>query len=158
MAVIGPSLIFLDTSVLLSGLIDLGPAHESARIVVDRLATGALGPAATAWHCCLEFFAVSTRLPSEYRLTTADAVTLLETEILDRLTVADLPPRARRDMFRQSVVDHVFGGRIYDAHIAQVAMELGATVVLTDNRRHFLATLRHGLQVQTPAEFLSAKR
>jgi hypothetical protein len=27
-------------------------------------------------------------------------------------------------------------------------------VVVTDNRRHFVAALRHGLRVETPAEFL----
>src|SRR4029079_7786570 len=140
------ALVFLDTSVLLAGLIDLGPAHESARVVMDRVASGAIHPAATAWHCCLEFFSVSTRLPAEFRLTSADAVTLIETEILDRLTVADLPAAARRDLLRQSVADRVFGGRVYDAHIAQIALEVGASVVVTDNRRHFLASLKHGLQ------------
>lgn len=158
MAVAGKSLVFLDTSVLVTGLIDLGPAHEHARVVMDRLASGALGPAATAWHCCLEFFAVSTRLPAEFRLTTADAVTLLEIEIFDRVTVADLLPAARREMLRQTVADQVFGGRVYDAHIAHVALEVGASVVLTDNRRHFLASLRHGVRVQTPAEFLASRR
>jgi hypothetical protein len=29
-------------------------------------------------------------------------------------------------------------------------------VVVTDNRRHFLATLRHGIRVETPAEYLKA--
>jgi hypothetical protein len=29
---------------------------------------------------------------------------------------------------------------------------------VTDNRRHFLAALRHGIRVETPAEFLSARR
>jgi hypothetical protein len=30
--------------------------------------------------------------------------------------------------------------------------------VVTDNRRHFLAALRHGLRVETPAEFLTRSR
>jgi len=30
----------------------------------------------------------------------------------------------------------------------------GANVIVTDNRRHFLAALRHGIRVETPAEFL----
>jgi hypothetical protein len=32
--------------------------------------------------------------------------------------------------------------------------------VITDNRRHFMAALRHGLRIETPAEFLAgmAKR
>ena len=27
--------------------------------------------------------------------------------------------------------------------------------IVTDNRRHFLAALRHGIKVETPAEFLA---
>ena len=33
---------------------------------------------------------------------------------------------------------------------------MGAAVVVTDNRRHFLAALRHGMRVETPTEFLAA--
>ena len=51
--------------------------------------------------------------------------------------------------------DRIAGGRIYDAHIAEVARAAGATVVVTDNRRHFLAALRHGMRVETPSEFLA---
>jgi hypothetical protein len=40
-------------------------------------------------------------------------------------------------------------------HIAEVARLAGARVVVTDNRRHFLAALRHGIRVETPAEYLA---
>jgi predicted nucleic acid-binding protein len=53
------------------------------------------------------------------------------------------------------VTDGTVGGRVYDAHIAEVARAAGARVVVTDNRRHFVAALRHGLRVETPAEFLA---
>ena len=32
----------------------------------------------------------------------------------------------------------------------------GATVVVTDNRRHFLSALRYGMRVETPTEFATA--
>jgi len=47
------------------------------------------------------------------------------------------------------------GGRIYDAHILEVARAAGAEVVVTDNRRHFLTALRYGMRVETPAEFVA---
>ena len=50
----------------------------------------------------------------------------------------------------------IAGGRIYDAHIAEVAKAAGADVVVTDNRRHFLSALRHGMRVETPSEFVAA--
>ena len=46
---------------------------------------------ATAWHCCLEFFSVATRLPPEYRLSPADAARLLQEEVFPRMAVHDLP-------------------------------------------------------------------
>jgi predicted nucleic acid-binding protein len=85
-----------------------------------------------------------------------DAVHLLEVEVFERIAVHDLPPGDRLSMLRSAARDMTTGGRIYDAHIAEVARAAGARVVVTDNRRHFLAALRHGLRVETPAEFLAS--
>ncbi|HXW05627.1 MAG TPA: PIN domain-containing protein [Vicinamibacterales bacterium] len=150
--------IFLDTSVLLAGLIDFGPQSASAQSIMHAVAEKTITTPATAWHCCLEFYSVATRLPPEYRLAPADACRLLEEEVFARLAVHDLPPGERRTFLRAAVRDQAAGGRVYDAHIAEVARAAGATVVVTDNRRHFMAALRHGLRVETPAEFLAGHR
>ena len=113
---------------------------------------------ATAWHCCLEFYSVATRLPPEFRLTPADAARLLEEEVFARMTVHDLPAADRLRLLHASVQDGTAGGRVYDAHIAEVARAAGASVIVTDNRRHFLAALRHGIRVETPAEFLKTMK
>jgi predicted nucleic acid-binding protein len=99
-----------------------------------------------------------TRLPPEFRLSPADAATLLVDEILARLTVFDLPAADRPALVRAAVDDRIAGGRFYDAHIAAVARAAGATVIVTDNRRHFLTSLRHGIRVETPAEFAAGLR
>jgi predicted nucleic acid-binding protein len=148
--------VFLDTSVLLAGLLDLGPQSAPAQSILHAIAERQIAGAATAWHCCLEFFSVSTRLPPEYRLIPQDAVTLLESEIFARMGVHDLPPADRQALLRAAAQDGIAGGRIYDAHIAEVARAAGAAVIVTDNRRHFLAALRHGIRVETPAEFLAS--
>jgi toxin FitB len=145
---------FLDTSVLVAGLIDFGPQSAPAQSILHAVAEKTITGGATAWHCCLEFYSVATRLPAEYRLTPSDACRLIEEEILGRLAVHDLPSGGRRDFLRAAAEDATAGGRIYDAHIAEVARRAGASVVVTDNRRHFLAALRHGLRVETPSEFL----
>ena len=69
---------FLDTSVLLAGLIDFGPQSAPAQSLMHAVAEKQVKTAATAWHCCLEFFSVATRLPPEYRVTPSDAVALLD--------------------------------------------------------------------------------
>ena len=152
--------IFLDTSVLLAGVIDFGPQSAPAQSVMHAIAQHTVRGTATAWHCCLEFFSVATRLPPEFRLTPADAVHLLEEEVFARVAVYDLPSGDRLGFLKASSEDGIAGGRIYDAHIADVARAAGASVVITDNRRHFMAALRHGLRIETPAEFLAgmAKR
>jgi predicted nucleic acid-binding protein len=146
--------VFLDTSVLLAGLVDFGPQSAPAQSVLHAIAEKHVPAAATSWHCCLEFFSVSTRLPPEYRLIPADAVRLLEEEVFGRMTVNDLPANDRLPMLRAAAHETTTGGRIYDMHIAEVARSADAKVIVTDNRRHFLAALRHGIRVETPSEFL----
>ncbi len=89
-------MVFLDTSVLLGGVIDMGPPSVAAQRVMAAIAEGRLEKPATAWHCCLELYAVATRLPEELRLSPADALAVLEHEVLGRLEVVDLPAAARR--------------------------------------------------------------
>jgi len=150
--------VFLDTSVLLGGLIDLGPQSAAAQSLLHAVAGKTVTSAGTAWHCCLEFFSVATRLPAEFRPSPADACLLLEEEVFGRMEVYDLPAKERLTMLRHTSQEGIAGGRIYDAHIAEVARSAGATVIVTDNRRHFLAALRHGIRVETPGEFVSSLR
>jgi len=148
--------VFLDTSVLLAGLVDFGPQSAPAQSLMHGVAEKAVPAPGTAWHCCLEFYSVSTRLPPEFRLTPADAVRLLHEEVLERMAVHDLPAADRKTLLRSAAQDGTAGGRIYDAHIAEAARAAGAEVVVTDNRRHFLSALRYGMRIETPAEFLTA--
>ena len=147
--------VFLDTSVLLAGLIDLGPQSAPAQSLMHGVAEKQVAGPATAWHCCLEFFSVATRLPPEFRITPADAALLLQDEVFARMAVHDLPPTERAAMLQTSARDGIAGGRIYDAHIAEIARAVGAAVVVTDNRRHFLSALRYDMRVETPIEFLA---
>ncbi len=148
--------VFFDTSVLLAGLIDFGPQSAPAQSLLHAVTEGRVTAPATAWHCCLEFFSVATRLPPEYRLPPDDAVTLLEQEVFARVAVHDLPAGDRVPMLRAAAHDLIAGGRIYDAHIAEVARAVRASVIVTDNRRHFLSALRYDVRVETPAEFVAA--
>jgi predicted nucleic acid-binding protein len=141
--------------VLLGGLVDFGPQSAPAQSLLHEVAEKRVTGPTTAWHCCLEFFSVATRLPPEFRLSPADAVRLLESEVFARMAVHDLPDTARVPMLRAAAADVITGGRIYDAHIAEVARSVGAEIVVTDNRRHFLSALRFGMRVETPAEFMT---
>ena len=151
-------MVFFDTSVLLGGLVDFGPQSAPAQLVMHAVAEKRVHPAATAWHCCLEFFSVATRLPPECRLSPADAVLLLQQEVFSRMALEELPATGRGSRWHAAAHDSGTGGRIYDAHIAEVAHAAGASVIVTDNRRHFLSALRYGIRVETTAEFAANMR
>ena len=146
---------FLDTSVLLAGIIDTGAPSEQAQRVMEAVVDVRLAQPTTAWHCCLEFYAVATRLPLGLRVAPSVALRLVEDELLARLAVHDLPDEARLAFLRTAVHDRAAGGRIYDAHIAEIARLAGVEVVLTENRRHFTSLLRHGVRVLTAAEVVA---
>jgi len=150
--------VFFDTSVLLSGLIELGPASRNAHILLDQVAASRGGRPLTAWHCCLEFYSVATRLPEELRLTPADAFVLLESEVFGRFDVRDLPAAARQEFLRSAAREGIRGGRLYDRHIAEIARRSGSRVVVTDNGRHFQRLEAAGVRVVSATEFLAEAR
>jgi hypothetical protein len=145
---------FLDTSILIAGLIELGAASEHPQRLMGAIAEGRVRNVHTAWHCCLEFYSVSTRLPEELRLTPEDAHRLLAEEVLARLRVHQLPDGAAEPFLATIAGDRVVGGRIYDAHIGEIARHASVKAVVTDNRRHFASLSRHGIRVMDAREFL----
>lgn len=147
---------FLDTSVLVAGLIEVGEASEFPQKIMAAIAGGQIRRAVTAWHCCLEFYSVATRLPEEFRLAPEDALLLVEEEILARLDVRQLQEPAWKPFLRTLEQDRIAGGRVYDAHIGEIARVAGVKAVVTDNRRHFLPLARHGLRVLSAEEFARA--
>jgi len=145
--------LFVDTSVFVAGLIELGETSTASRILLEAIATGRLSGVQTAWHCCLEFYSVVTRLPSGLRVSPELANRMVTENIIDRMVVADLPASARATFFSTVAGENVSGGRVYDAHIAEVARLAGARTVVTGNRRHFVCLMRHGIRVLTAMEF-----
>jgi predicted nucleic acid-binding protein len=146
--------VFFDTTVLVAGLIDLGAVSHSPQTIMTAIADGQLKRPLTAWHCCLEFYSVATRLPPELRLGAADAVRLLEEEVMARFEIVDLPPPERKRFVRDAARDAVTGGRVYDLHIAEVARAHRARLVVTDNPRHFSSLLRYDIRVLSTPEFV----
>lgn len=144
--------VFFDTSVLVAGVIDFGRSSQPAQQLMDAVADGRIESPLTAWHCCLEFFSVTTRLPEEYRLPPEIALRFLREEILPRFSIHSLPAEAGEEFLVAAVGEGTTGGRIYDAHIAEIARRAGARLMATDNRRHFTSLLRHGIRVLVSAE------
>ena len=147
---------FFDTSVLLGGIVDFGPEVAASQKIMDAIAAGRVPQPRTAWHCCLEFYAVATRLPMAFRLAPGEAARLLEHELLGRFEVVDLPAAARLDFVNSLADENIAGGRLYDAHIAQIALNIGVRTLVTNNLRHFSFIRHHGVELLSPAEFIAA--
>ncbi len=135
-------------------MIDLGSQSEAPLVLLDAVADGTLPAPRTAWHCCLEFYSVTTRLPEEYRLAPEIAVRFVEEQLLTLFEVDALPEEHRQTFLSSAAADGVAGGRIYDVHIAEIARLSGATTVVTENRRHFTGLLRYGVRVLLSAEMV----
>ncbi len=146
---------FLDTSVLIGGLLDLGASSVSPIAIFDRLASGEFPGACTAWHCCLEFYSVVTRLPEELRLSPEVALQLLEGEVFSRLQIGLLPKSQLRPFLLDAVAARIAGGRVFDAHIAAVAHHMNASVIVTENKRHFAVVEKKHIPVLDAGEFLA---
>lgn len=147
--------VFFDTTVLLAGLIDMGPVSAGAQATMAAIAERRVKRPLTAWHCCLEFYSVATRLPPEFRLSAVDAVQLLQEEVVARFAIVDLPRERRARLLQDAASDGVSGGRVYDLHIAETARCHRAKLVVTDNRRHFSSLLRYDIRVLSTAEFVA---
>jgi len=81
-----------------------------------------------------------------------------ELRVLKRFRVVELSPGARLPLLQTTVQERVAGGRIYDAHIAEVARQAGTSVVVTDNLRHFSGLVRQGLRLLDSAAFAAELR
>jgi len=145
---------FFDTSILLAGLIDFGAPSVAPIQILDRIANRQIHDASTAWHCCLEFYSVATKLPEEYRLTPDVAQEFVDEEIMGRLGIEILDRADQRQFFREATRNTIRGGRIYDFHIGTVALVHQTSAIITENKKHFLNFERQAIDVLSASEFL----
>ena len=118
-------MIAVDTSVVVAAFATWHELHEAARATVDR---GARLPA----HVALETYSVLTRLPAPHRAPAGVARDFLS----DRFSKPYLTMEAGR---YESFVDGlpsrgIAGAAVYDALIATIAVDAGATLVSCDRR------------------------
>ncbi len=98
----------------------------------------------------VEAFAVLTRLPPPHRLGGGDALAVLESNFVRRVTVVALRGAHYVKVLRHVAGKGVAGGRTYDAVIAGCALAARASVVLTWNVRDFEAVTDESIQVVAP--------
>lgn len=138
----------------MSGLLEVS-ADSACRAILEALASRRLRSGVTAWHCCLEFFSVTTRLPPDYRLSAEAAIALLTEHIFNRVEVVDLPVEDAVAWLKSQQASEVRGGLIYDAHLAQIAHRSGCAILVTTNLADFRQVTPHGIEILSPQQFLA---
>ena len=100
----------------------------------------------------VEAYAVLTRLPPPYRLAPADALFLLQSNFVGDRRLVSLSPRAYESLLRESARLGIAGGKVYDAVIAECAVQAGVDALLTLNERHFQDVGRDRLKLVIPGQ------
>ncbi|HPB72205.1 MAG TPA: type II toxin-antitoxin system VapC family toxin [Phycicoccus sp.] len=113
-----------DTSVLVAALSRWHPGHAQARAALQSVA-------AIPDHCLLETYSVLTRLPPAHRVSPS-----LAGEVLTALPieVISLSVDARKALVGRLALLRIRGGAVYDALVAETALEHGLHLVTLDAR------------------------
>jgi predicted nucleic acid-binding protein len=118
-------LIAVDSSVVVPAFASWHTAHLVAIAVVRRR------PHLPA-HAALESFSVITRLPPPQRSPPAVVAAFLKEHFEDRYLA--LSAAGHRQLLAEIAEAGIVGGAVYDALVAGIAMEAGATLVSRDVR------------------------
>jgi predicted nucleic acid-binding protein len=117
--------IAVDTSVVVAAFASWHEGHATA---VAALARGPRLPA----HAAVETFSVLTRLPPPHRAPPDLVAAFLRARFRESLLV--LSAKGYRALIREACAAQLSGGAIYDALIAAIAKERGATLLSRDRR------------------------
>ncbi len=124
-----------------------GPAEEEIQHRLLRNETMLVAAPAL-----VETYAVLTRLPPPHRVSSVDALTLLEANFMREARIIALDARAYRALLRRAPQDSIAGGRTYDAVIAACALKVKGTTLLTFNPSHFMSFSSRGVAIVVPGQ------
>lgn len=136
----------LDTSVIVSGIVESHPMHSKCLPWLQRAKSGEFECVVVS-HTLAETYAVLTTLPVRPRISPLVARNLVYTnlEALAKfvpLTIADY-----RTTIKRMAKLGLSGGTVYDALVATVAEKLSVDMLLTLNLDDFLRVWPGGKQV-----------
>jgi len=142
----------LDTSFLVPLFSVEHEFHEPTSMEWDRLRR-ANALFVVPCHALLECFAVLTRMPAPYRIAQEEMERLLIESFAKDAEIPLVLPQTVWSSIRSLVSTRLVGGKVYDAVIAQSALDAGAAVLLTWNTKDLLPVAPSGLEVATPSDY-----
>jgi predicted nucleic acid-binding protein len=143
------SAVALDTSIIISGLLSWHENHETASAELVMLLEEPVR-IILPLHALVEAYAVMTRMPPPHRLSSKQALAVLEGSFRNRLTLVGLDGEEGWDLIRDLDQQSIAGGASYDGLIVACARKGGAKRILTFNRKHFERMESEDIEVVVP--------
>lgn len=129
--------ILFDTNVIVASLSEAHQMYAQCKPWFDQAQVDRTIEGLISTHSLAECYSVLTRLPPPYRISPATVDRLL-TENLTQFTRVSLTAEDYQAAIRKVVQLNISGGGIYDALIAQAALQANVDSLLTFNDRHFV--------------------
>ena len=128
--------ILFDTSVLVAGIVERHPMHESAFPWLKGANAGQFEFIVSA-HSLAELYAVLTTLPLSPKIAPGTAWRLIREDVQSRAKVIPLSPTDYGSVIRRMAELGLSGGAVYDAIIAKAPEKAGIDHILTLNPDDF---------------------
>ncbi|MGA2977042.1 MAG: PIN domain-containing protein [Spirochaetia bacterium] len=139
----------IDSSVIIAGVHAAHPRHALAVDWLTRMLPA--HELIVAHHSILEAYAVLTRLPGDNRVTPSEARDLLNVSVKENMTVAEYHSESIWTTIGSFVMTSVFGGRSYDAFVADILHAAAVDAIATFNPAHFRG-LSNGTRIMDPSD------
>jgi predicted nucleic acid-binding protein len=128
--------VFLDTSVLLAGLVAHHPHHPQASAVLRRIVRGS-DQGYIATHSLAETYAVLTRLPLKPAIHPAEAVVMIDKNVVPHCEMVELTAKEYVGLLVTAGKRGRRGGSVYDALILACARKVSPERIYTFNLSDF---------------------
>ena len=141
--------VLFDASVIVPALVDQLSNHPASFEIYRAYTTGRSRAVVSA-HCLAECYSVLSSLPVPRRISSAEALRLIEESVVGRLQV--VPLEESDYLHALALVSRLglSGGIIYDALHAATARRTGCSRIYTYNVAHFRLVCPDGVTVSAP--------
>jgi predicted nucleic acid-binding protein len=138
--------ILLDTSVIISGIVESHPMHPKCLPWLQRAKAGEV-ECIVASHTLAETYAVLTTLPVKPRISPLVAKRLIDNNLQLNARIVPLTVADYWSTIQRMAEMGLSGGTVYDALLATVARRLSVDKLLTLNADDFRRVWPEGKQV-----------
>jgi predicted nucleic acid-binding protein len=139
----------LDTNVVIAGLLSWHEHHEAAAAELVALLESTI-EIVLPLHALVEAYSVMTRLPPPHRLSSQDALEILEGSFRHHVTLVGLDGEEGWTLIEDIGRLSISGGTAYDGLILACARKGGARRLLTFNRAHFVRMAAEEIEIVVP--------